>query len=273
MANSTALGTVTAILAVAAALQAQTPKPETLSAYACYVQTAESRMAARKTFLVIDGEPANLRAVVRDRKILTVAGNATNPQRVVNGMIFDWLGTVLIPGASVQRVIRMLQDYDHRADYFPEVIASSRLFCSVGTDRFGFRMRIKEPVVADSDNDVVWEKVDDHRWRCRSYSGDVQEVGKPKGYLHRLNSYWRFFETADGVLVEGETITLSNEFGSFMRALGSIAGVSPEKSLRRSLTDMRDTVVSKREFASPAAGLPVCPEPVRLPACKPESDL
>src|SRR5690242_855715 len=144
MANSTALGTVTAILAVTVALQAQTPKPETLSAYACYVQTAESRMAARKTFLLVDAEPANVRALVHDRKLLTAPGNATNPQKIPGGMIFDWMGTIFIPGASVQRTIQMLQDYDHRADYFPDVIVSSRLFCAIGTSRFGFTMRIKE---------------------------------------------------------------------------------------------------------------------------------
>jgi hypothetical protein len=272
MANSTALvGSVTAILAAAAALQAQMPKPDTLSAYACYVQSAESRMAARTTFLLVDGEPASLRGLVRDRRILTTPGNPANPQKITGGMIFDWIGTVFIPGASVERTVRMLQDYDHRADYFPDVIASSRLFCAVGSSRFGFRMRIKEPVVADSDNDVFWEQVDARHWRCRSYSGDVQEVGKPKGYLHRLNSYWRFAETNDGVFVEGETVTLSNEFGSVMRALGSLAGVSPEKSLRRTLLSLRDTVLSKREFAPPAAGLPACAEPTRPSVCKTES--
>lgn len=271
MANSIAVSAVTAILALAAALQTQTPKPETLSAYACYVQSAESRMANRKTFLLADADPARLRALVHDKKILTVAGNPANPQKAPGGMIFDWVGTVFIPGATVQRTLRMLQDYDHRAEYFSDVVASSRLFCSAGGSRFGFRMRIKEPVVADSDNDVVWEKVDDRRWRCRSYSGDVQEIGKPKGYLQRINSYWRFAETADGVFVEGEAITLSGEFGSVMRALGSLAGISPAKSLRRTLTSMREVLSSTREFTPPAAGLPACRETSPLPACKPAS--
>jgi hypothetical protein len=35
---------------------------------------------------------------------------------------------------------------------------------------------------------------------------------------------------------------------------------------------MRETVLSKREFALPPSGLPACAEPVRLPACKPESE-
>jgi hypothetical protein len=271
MANSTAFGAVSAVLAVAAALQAQTPKPETLSAYACYVQSAESRMAARKTFLLLDSDQPRLTALVREKKIFTVPGNPVNPQKVGGGMVFDWVGTVFIPDASLERAIRMLQDYDHRAEYFPEVVTSSRLYCRLGPDRFGFRMRIKEPVVAEMDNDVVWERVDEHRWRCRSYSGEVQEIGKPKNYLHRLYSYWRFYETEAGVFVEGETITLSGEFGSVMRAFGSLAGISPEKSLRRTLTSMRESVQAKREFALPPEGVAACRQPSQPLACKPES--
>jgi hypothetical protein len=271
MANFTALGTLPAALAIVSVMQAQSPKTERLSAYACYVQSAESRMSARATFLLVDAEPARIRELVREKKVFTAPGNTTNPQKVPGAMIFDWVGTLFIPGASVQRTVRMLQDYDHRSEYFPDVIVSSKLFCASGTSRFGFRMRIKEPTVAETDNDVVWERVDARRWRCRSYSGDVLEIGKQRGYLYRLNSYWRFAETGEGVFVEGQTITLSGEFGSFMRALGSLAGISPEKSLRRTLNSMRDTILSNRDFALPAAGLPECGAEVRVEGCKPES--
>jgi hypothetical protein len=96
----------------------------------------------------------------------------------------------------------------------------------------------------------------------------VREIGKQKGYLHRLNSYWRFVETNGGVFVEGETITLSGEFSSFMRTLGSLAGINPEKSLKRTLSSMREAVSSKREFSYPPQGLPQCGEPVSFAACK-----
>ena len=56
----------------------------------------------------------------------------------------------------------------------------------------------------------------------------VAEVGKDHGYLRRLNSYWRFAETPKGVFVEAETITLSDEFGSMTRMLGSaLMGINP----------------------------------------------
>ena len=257
--------------ACAAALPAQTPKPETLAAFGCYVQSAEARMASRKTFLAIEATPAEAQSLARGTKIVTTPGNGSNPHKIQGAMIYDWIGTVFIPRATAERIVRMLQDYDHRAEYFADVVATSKLLCRTGESRFGFTMRIKEPTVADSENDVVWERLDPRRWKCRSYSGDVREIGKQHGYLHRLNSYWRFLETADGVFVEGETITLSGEFGSVMRALGSLAGISPEKSLKKTLGSMREAVHSTRDFALPPAGLPSCGETPRLPGCATES--
>src|SRR5690348_1675937 len=145
MRNLTGLSAFAAILSAAAPLQAPTPKPASISAYACYIQSAEGRMAARAAFLLVDGDASRRAAVLKDKKIVTTPGSATNPQKIPGAMIFDWVGTVFIPGASLQRTIRMLQDYDHRAEYFADVVTSSRLFCSVGASRFGFRMVIKEP--------------------------------------------------------------------------------------------------------------------------------
>jgi len=36
----------------------------------------------------------------------------------------------------------MLQDYNHRAQYFPEIISSARLLCRSGDERFGFAIPI-----------------------------------------------------------------------------------------------------------------------------------
>jgi hypothetical protein len=69
-------------------------------------------------------------------------------------------------------------------------------------------------------------------------------VGKDHGYLRQLNSYWWFAEADDGVYVRAETITLSDEFGAMTRALGSmLMGINPEKSLKHSLTSMRESVL------------------------------
>jgi hypothetical protein len=251
-----------ALLLCAGSLAAQPVTRETTQAFDCYIQTAEARMRTANTFLAADSDRKLEDQLVRGRRIVTAAANPANPHKLPGGMLYDWIGTVFIPGASLDRTIAMLQDYDHRAQYFSEVVSASKLLCRGGTDRFGFSMQLKEPAIIELESDVVWERVDRHRWQCRSYSTKVHEIGKQHNYLLRLNSYWRFAETDQGVFVQGETITLSGEFGSVMRTLGSLAGISPEKSLRKSLEQMRETLLK------PALEFPVCPLAANRSGCK-----
>jgi hypothetical protein len=202
-----------------------------------------------------------------DRRIQTIAPNGANPHKLNGGHLYDWVGAVFIPGATLDKLVRMLQDYDHRAAYFPETIASSKLLCRSGNSHFRYTMRMKEPAVIDVESDVAWEQVDPHRWRCRSYSTSAAEVGKDHGYLRRLYSWWRFSETPQGIFVEAETITLSDEFGGMTRAFGSaLMGINPEKSLRHSLESMRESVLKPGlEIPALPAGLPDCGAAVARP--------
>jgi hypothetical protein len=243
-------------------------KPQTARDFECYVQAAEQRMAASPAFVLADSDSALNDRLVHGRGIETVPGNGPNPHKVAGGLVFDWIGSVFVPGAHLDQTLRMLQDYDHRAQYFTETIASSKLLCRKGENQFHYTMRLKEPAVIDVESDVVWERADPHRWRCSSYSTQVQAVGKDKGYLRRLYSYWRFAETPDGVYVQGETITLSDEFSSLMRGLGSLMGINPEKSLRHSLESIRVTLEKPgMQFPGPATGVPECGEPYRPAGC------
>ena len=156
-------------------------KPPTDSEFDCYVQSAEARMAARTAFFAADSEPGLMQQVMHGAKIVTVVGSGANPHKIAGGMVYDWIGSVFVPGATLERTIRMLQDYNHRSQYFPEVIPRSKLLCRTGEERFGFTMRMKEPDVVDVDSDVIWERVDARHWRCRSYSTDLRPAGKDHG--------------------------------------------------------------------------------------------
>ncbi|HLK67644.1 MAG TPA: hypothetical protein VKU19_29620 [Bryobacteraceae bacterium] len=252
-----------AVLAAAiscAALFAQQLKPQTQHDFDNYVQSAETRMNGQKAFVRADSDSALNTRLVHGLKVETLPANGPNPHALTGGQLYDWVGVVFIPDVNLDRLVRMLQDYDHRADYFSETIASSKLLCRTGDSHFRYTMRLKEPAVIDVESDVVWEKVDEHRWRCRSYSTNTQEVGKDHGYLRRLYSYWRFAENQQGVQVEAETITLSDEFGSMARTFGSLLmGINPEKSLKHSLSSMRES--AKRP------GLEKLTLPIGLPEC------
>ena len=242
-------------LALAACLGAQPPKPQTQRDFECYVQAAEARMEARKAFVLANSDPALNRQLVNEKSVRTILANGANPHKLSGGHLYDWIGTVFIPGVGLEKLIRMLQDYDHRPRYFPETISDSKLLCRIGTERFRDYMRLKEPAIIDVESDVVWEHLDARRWRCRSYSTKTTAVGKDRGYLRQLYSYWRFAETGQGVFVEAETITVSDEFSSVSRVLGSVLmGVDPEKSLKHSLVSMRQSVLK------PGLEIPAFPE-------------
>lgn len=256
------------LVLTAAVLSAQSPKPETVQAYDCYVQSAEARMAASSRFLTADSDTAAQDQLVRARKILTVPGNGPNPHKVPGGMIYDWIGTVFVPGVPLDRAIRMLQDYDHRIAYMPAVLSEAKLLCRTGEERFGFTMTLKEPAPIEVANDVTWERLDPQRWRYRSYSTKVHEIGKQHNYLFRLNSYWRFYGTPEGVYMQSQTITLSGEFSGLMRTLGSLAGLNPETSVRKTLDQVRESLLhAPREFSLPPGGMPDCGPAPKAPAC------
>lgn len=255
-------------LALAAWLSAQPRNPQTQHEFECYVQSAEARMDARKAFILADSDANLNNQLVREKSVATISTNGENPHKLSGGQLYDWIGAVFIPGASLEKLIPMLQDYDQRATYFPETIATSKLLCRSGKDHFRYIMRLKEPAVIDVESDVVWEPVDIHRWRCRSYSTRTSEVGKDHGYLRALDSYWRFAETDKGVYVEAETITLSDEFGAMTRALGSmLMGINPEKSLKHSLAAMRESVLKPGLQIPPLPeGIPECGAPLARPS-------
>src|ERR1044072_5707556 len=107
-------------------IHAEELKPETIHDFECYVQSAEKRMEARQAFLLADTNPALKQQVVEGRRVATVPGNGANPHQLNGGHVYDWIGTVFIEGAKLDSTVRMLQDYEHRPQYFPEVIATSK---------------------------------------------------------------------------------------------------------------------------------------------------
>jgi hypothetical protein len=240
--------------AAISSIDAQQLSPRTENEFNCYVQSAEARLRSRQSSLAADADSALKDRSLREGRIQTSPADAANPRQVTEGLIHDRVGKVYVPSTSLDR---LLQDYDRRAQYFKDVLSSSKLLCRTGQNRFRVSMRLKEPAVIDTENDITYEQIDGYHWQSRSYSTRVREVGTDHKYLLRLNSYWTFSEVDDGVLVEGEAITLSGQFGSAIRAVGSLFGISPEKSLRRTLASIReDGIETRPRIREPAAWPP-----------------
>ena len=164
-----------------------------------------------------------------------------------DGLIHHWIGTVFIPGTTLERTLALLQDYDHHATNFaPEVIASKTL--ERDGDHFKIYMRfVKKKVVTvveDTWQDVQYVHLDSTRAYSRALTTRVQEVenagkrderlkppGKDGGFLWNLYTYWRFEERDGGVYIQCEAISLTRDVPFLLAWLRRFITSVPKESL------------------------------------------
>ena len=171
------------------------------------------------------------------------------------GMIHHWLGSVLIPNVSLDQLLDWLQDYSKHAERFRDVEAS-RLLSRKG-DRFEIFLRLKQESIVtvefNTEHVVEYRRHDPRRASSRSVTRRIAELenagepnererpeGNDRGFLWRLNSYWRFQEVPGGVVVECESVALSRSIPFAVRwlVLPFTASI-PKDSLESTLTSIR----------------------------------
>ena len=244
-----------------------------MEAFEQYVRSSEARMnqelAGGNRFLWIDGlpEPARSEAYARLRQgqVITerLSGHASREANSIpGGLIHDWVGIVFIPGTSMPQALALLQDYDRDAMYYrPEVLQSKLLEHSV--DNFRVFLRLKRvrvvTVVFDTEYDVRYTRRDSaHAW-SRSYStriAEVEDAGTPRehdrpagddrGFLWRLDTYWRFLEADGGTYVQCNAISLTRDFPTGLGWLvRPFIEDIPVESLRFTLNATRTALVQR----------------------------
>jgi hypothetical protein len=232
-------------------------KPQTVQAFDSYVKKAEARMDSGP-FLWTDGTPVRKQRV-RNGDVAAEPWTGNGDIEISDGLIHDWVGAVFISGASLQKTIALVQDYNnHKVIYKPEVI-DSQLLSHNGND-FTVRLRLLKKkvitVVLNTDHEVLYFPIDPTRWASRSYSTRIAEVespgkpdereappGKDHGFLWRLNSYWRFEEKDGGVYVECEAISLTRDVPTGLGWLiNPIIRSLPRESLANTLKATRDAI-------------------------------
>jgi hypothetical protein len=248
-------------LILAAAAGAAELRPRTVQAFDDFIRRLETKLDGESkgsTFLWSDQSPERSRQV-RQGQILAQSLTGRNPLPVPGGLVHDWIGAVFIPGATLEKTLRMVQDYDHHKDvYGPEVIGS-RLISRNGDD-FKIHLRLLKKkvitIVLDTYYDVHYMRLDNVRWASRSYSTRIQEVenaGKPgehllspggdHGFLWRLDSYWRFAERDGGVWIECEAVSLTRDIPAGLGWLiAPIIRDLPRESLISTLRKAREAL-------------------------------
>lgn len=244
----------------------------TTEAFNSYITSAEARITQVRgksnRFLAMDSLPGAKRNEIMSRlrrREVVIEKRGDTPTEVSGGLIHDWVGTVFIPKVTVAQVLALIQDYDHTTRYYSPDVEQSRLESRRGDD-FQVLMRLRKhkviTVVLDTEYNVHYGRLDPSHQYGFSRSTRVTELsdpgtaeehelpaGKDHGFMWRLNSYWAFQQTDDGVLVECEAISLTRDIPSGLGwMIGPFVNSIPRESLqftleatRKALADSQDT--------------------------------
>ena len=233
----------TVVVAVALAVSTSTlsadtspggPQPRTLEAWNAYVAATEirieSELAATGPFLMSDlGDERGVTREAIARGDIPVTTSSTVDRtgqtlEVPGGTIAHWRGAVLLPGISLDTLLQRLQHPDERGPY-PDDVRSLRVL-NRAPDRLTLAMRLTRTRIVtatyDTEHVATYRRLGPTRASSRSVSTRIAEVahagtsaervlaeGQDRGFLWRMNSYWRYEQVRGGVIVELESITLS----------------------------------------------------------------
>jgi putative flippase GtrA len=214
------------VCATATAASAQ-PPPEALKAWDAYTAAAEIR---------IQRDMERPRTQPR-------AGLEGETVAVPGGTIHHWSGDVLVRAVTLDVMADRLM---HPGTPPPQDdVVESRVLWRSGNASWHVYLKLaRHSIVAvtyDTEHDVTFTRLSPGLARSRSIATRIVEAdGEDRGFLWRLNSYWRYQQVGRDVLVEMESVTLSRAVPALLRplALPIVARVARE-SVRRTLDAFR----------------------------------
>ncbi len=251
---------IAALWAISA--QAADLKPVAVEAFRQYTRQTEQRLSGAKTFLWAD-EAADRAQRIRGGEIV-VQPFTGKPDVEVAGdcLIHDWVGSVFVPGATVQQTLALVEDYNHHKDIYKPEVVDSRLMSREGNHFHIYLRLLKKKVITvqlNTEHDVDYTELAPKRWSSASRSTRIVEVDNPgkadereippgdgHGFLWRLNSYWRFEERDGGTWVECEAVSLTRDVPTGLGWLiEPIVRNLPKESLENTLRATRAALTTK----------------------------
>lgn len=140
-------------------------------------------------------------------------------------MLHHWRGTAFLPGAKAADFERLMKGFDHYPSVFSPQILRAEII-SQKQDHYHVRMRVRQKhiltVVMDTDYDVVFSSLDRRNGWSTTKSTNIAEIDAPgttheqalspareHGILWRLNTYWSWHESDDGLTIQIESVSLT----------------------------------------------------------------
>jgi len=257
-------------------------KSDTSGAFERYLALTEARNAAELSrasgLLWIDALPeaerkaayeALKRGEVKMQKLETRENGAAIP--CPGGLIHHWAGAVFIPGAKLDDVLHILEDYDHHAQYFAPDVEGSKIESRDG-DYFKVFLRFRRhkviTVVLNTEHEVRYFRDAAGQAHSRSSAVRISQVENPgssterektpgddDGFLWRMETWWRMREGDGGVYVQSEVASLTRDIptglGWLIRPF--VTGI-PKETLTFTLEATRKAVETRKmqKLAGPA---------------------
>lgn len=240
----------------------------TLKAWHAYIEATERRIAAEladgRRFLALDfQDPARSRA---DRRALMAgeilvdkvetSGAGPGPIPVPGGMIHHWRGAAFFPGVTLQALLAGVTNPAGNA-YRQEDVLQSRIL-ERGPDSYRIYLRLRRSkivtVVYNTEHRVVYRQHGPGRVSSRSNATKIAELenpgtaeerekpeGQDRGFLWKLNSYWRYEQVGGAVIAECESITLSRSVPAVLIiVVRPIIDRVARESMQRTLASLRE---------------------------------
>ncbi len=249
-------------------VEAATLQPATVRAWTAYTQATERRIAAElsshKGFLAMGFLPEASASAER-REVLAgeipvskmfstdVNGNKIN---VPDGMIHHWRGSVFIRGVRLEDVLARVVNPTVSDTKQEDVLESAVL--ERGPDSLKLYLKLQRSrlvtVVYNTEHQIKYSRYGPARAASKSIAMKIAELEKPftkeesekppgqdRGFLWRLNSYWRYEQIDGGVIVECESISLSRTIPSLLAYLvRPLIDLVARESMERTLSSMRE---------------------------------
>jgi len=234
-----ALIQVLIIFATAVSSHAAELNQQALAAWKNYVASAKLRMQDRlvgtSPFLWVDEDPIRRQRLNSGAIIVSPLGNS-HPLPVSRGLIHHWIGAVFIPGATIEDLAAVVNDYGRYSEiYRPTLIKAELLDSSDNEQKLSILWMQRVLLVTAA----FYTELESKKVALNSRQGymtfsttrvqQIENYGEKderrlapdegSGYLWRLVSFARFEERDGGLYLELEVIGLSKDLPGSLRWL------------------------------------------------------
>jgi putative flippase GtrA len=208
--------------------EAAGPDRETIAAWNRFVAGAEARLHACGCDMAVPN------------------GRTTN---IPGGTIHHWRGSMFIPQATVAEVLEVLM-YPGTPPPQADVI-EARVLSRSGSELEVYIRLSRRAIVSvtyDTEHHVSFARHSEGLATSRSVATRIREVeGGDRGFLWRLNSYWRYTQQQDGVRIDLESLSLSRRVPRVIApAANPLINRVGRESMIRTLEAVRAHVAARR---------------------------